>query len=436
MHAADLLVVVFLVLVNGFFAMAEMSLVSSRPGALRQLAADGRWGAPEALALTSDPTRFLATVQIGMTLVAILNGAFTGAAFGEPIEAWLKTYPAISAYAKIFAIGIVVIVVAYLTLIAGELAPKQIALKHPEIIASRLAPSLAIVVRAAAPLVWFLNLSTAFVLRIAGLKPGFDRTVTEEEIHTLIAEGERSGAIQASERQMIEGVLDLADNAVRTIMTPRPDVAWIDLEMPKEEMLEQIRTCRHAQLLVSRGSIDELAGIVRKQDLLDQALVNREIDVEKALHPPLIVPESASILRTLDLFRNTPAHTAVIVDEYGSIQGILTRTDLLEAVAGDLPKINRPAEPSVTRSDDGSLLIDATLSIADAQDLLALKELPPGDFLTLAGFMLSRLEHIPKIGEHADWATWRFRVVSMDGPRIDQILAQPIPGAKIVDEEQ
>ena len=435
MHAIDLMVVVFLVLLNGFFAMAELAIVSSRTSGLRQLAADGGWGAQEALALTVDPTRFLATVQIGMTLVAILNGAFTDAAFGDPIETWLKIYPAVSPYAKTFAIGIVVIVVAYLTLVVGELAPKQIALKYPEIIASRLAPLLTLVIRATAPLVSFLNLSTAFVLRIAGLKPGFDRTVTEEEIHTLIAEGERSGAIQTSERKMIEGILDLADNAARTIMTPRPDVAWINLDAPKEKILDQIRTCPHAQLLASRGSIDELVGIIRKQDLLDQALMQREIDVEKTLHPPLIIPESASILRTLDLFRSTPAHAGVVVDEYGSIQGILTRTDLLEAVAGDLPTINRPSEPSVMRRDDGSFLIDATLSIADAQDLFGLKELPPGDFLTLAGFMLARLEHIPKIGEHVDWVGWRFRVVSMDGHRIDRILAQPVPSAESLREK-
>jgi len=430
MHADDLLVVIFLVLLNGFFAMAELAIVSARPSGLRQLAADGRWGAQEASALAADPTHVLATVQVGMTLVAILNGAFTAAAFGDPIERWLKIYPAVSPYARTFAIGIVVIGVAYLTLIAGELAPKQIALKYPEVIACRLAPALAFVIRAATPLVRFLNLSTAFVLRLAGLKPGFDRTVTEEEIHTLIAEGERSGAIQPSERQMIEGVLDLADNAVRTIMTPRPDVAWIDLDMPKEKMLEQIRSCPHAQLLVSRGSIDELVGIIRKQDLLEQALAQRNIDVEIALHPPFIVPESASVLRTLDLFRSTPAHTAVVVDEYGSVQGILTRTDLLEAVAGDLPKINRPSEPSVIRRPDGSLLLDATLSMADVREPLGLKELPAGDFLTLAGFVLSRLEHIPKIGEHVEWTAWRFTVVSMDGRRIDQILAQPVSSAE------
>ena len=398
---------------------------------MRQLAADGQRGAPEALALILDPSRVLATVQIGMTMVAILNGAFTGAAFGDPLETWLKSFPAVSPYARTFSIGIVVMVVAYLTLIVGELAPKQIALKSPETIACRLAPSLAFVIRAAAPLVWFINLSTAFILRIAGLKPGFHRAVTEEEIHLLIAEGEKSGAIQASERQMLEGVLDLADKAVRTIMTPRPDVTWIDLDTPKEETLERIRTCPHAQLLVSRGSLDELVGIMRKQDLLDQLLGKREVDIEKALHPPVSVPESASILRTLDLFRSTPTHTAIVVDEYGSIQGILTRTDLLEAVAGDLPKINPPLEPSVTRRDDGSFLLDATLPITDTQGLLALKELPPGDFLTLAGFVLSQLAHIPKIGEHVDWGSWRLSVISMDGRRIDQILAQPLSIATV-----
>ena len=203
-----------------------------------------------------------------------------------------------------------------------------------------------------------------------GLRPGFERPVTEEEIHDLIEEGEKSGAIHAAERDMIEGVLDLADRAIRTIMTPRPDVLWIDLDDAKDATLRKLRECHHAQLLVSRDRMDEIAGVVSKQDLLDQYLGNGSLDLESAIHKPLIVHEGASILRTLDLFRKTPVHSAVIVDEYGSIQGIVTRTDLLEAVAGDLPNINAESEPKVVRRDDGAFLIDATIPISEVADLL------------------------------------------------------------------
>ena len=326
------------------------------------------------------------------------------------------------------AIGIVVVTVTYLTLVAGELVPKHVALKDPEAIAARIAPPLAFLTKAAAPLVSFLSGSTDLVVRLMGLRPGFERPVTEEEIHDLIEQGEKSGAIHATERDMIEGVLDLADRAVRTIMTPRPDILWIDLDDAKDATLRKLRECHHAQLLVSRGSIDEIAGVVSKQDLLDQYLGNGSLDLESALHKPLIVHEGASILRTLDLFRETPVHSAVIVDEYGSIQGIVTRTDLLEAVAGDLPNINTDSEPKVERRDDGAFLIDATLPISEVADLLGLHSLPHGDYLTLAGFVLSQVEHVAQADAQFIWGPWRFQIVDMDGHRIDKVLVRPVQG--------
>ena len=248
--------------------------------------------------------------------------------------------------------------------------------------------------------------------------------MTEEDIHSLVAEGARLGVIHRVEHDMIEGVLDLADSAVRTIMTPRPRIVWVDLNDSRDAVVQKISACPHAQILVCRGSIDEPVGVVRKQDLFDQCVAGRAIDVEQALHAPLIVPETTSILRTLDLFRNTPVHTALVVDEYGSIQGIATRTDLLEAVAGDLPEINAPSEPRVTKRDDGSLLVDGSVPIRDVASLLGLREPPPGDFLTLAGFLLSQFQHIPKSGEHLTWDDWRFEVVDMDGGRVDKVLIE------------
>jgi magnesium and cobalt exporter, CNNM family len=223
---------------------------------------------------------------------------------------------------------------------------------------------------------------------------------------------------------MIEGVLDLADSPVRTIMTPRPHVQWVDLDGHREQVLSGIRSCPHAQLLVCRGSIDEVIGIVRKQDLADHFLDGKSPDVERVSRPPLIVHESTTVLRTLDLFRKTPVHTAVVVDEFGALKGIVTRTDLLEAVAGDLPKIDSPARPKVTQREDGSYLIDAFVPFSDVMQLTGMGEAPSGDYVTLAGFVLSQLHELPKPGDHFVYGGWRFEVVDMEGRRIDMILVQ------------
>jgi putative hemolysin len=332
----------------------------------------------------------------------------------------------LAAYSKPLSIAVTTIGVTYAALIVGELAPKQIALNNPEAIAIRVAPPLAFVARIAAPAIWLLNGSTRFLLRLMNLRPRFERAVTEDDIHYLVAEGARLGVIHAVERDMIEGVLDLADSPVRTIMTPRPHVQWVDLNDPKEQIFSQIRTCPHAQLLVCRGSIDEVVGIVRKQDIADQVLDGQLPDLEQATRPPLIVHESTNVLRTLDLFRKTPVHTAIVVDEFGTLQGIVTRTDLLETVAGDLPKIDVPARPKVTQREDGSYLVDAFIPLPDVTRLIGISELP-GDYTTLAAFILAQLHELPKPGDHFVWAGWRFEVVDMDGRRIDMVLVQHQP---------
>src|SRR3974390_483875 len=427
MATLEVIIVLLLVLLNGFLAMSELAIVSSRRARLERLAAEGRAGARSGFRVAGDPGRVLATVQVGLTSIGILNGAFSGVTLAHRLDTWLDLFPAIAPYSKPVAIAVVVISVTYLSLVAGELAPKQIALKDPEAIAVRVARPLASFTRVASPVVWLLNTTTASILGLLGLRPGFERRVTDEDILGVIIEGEKAGLIHAAEREMIEGVLDLTDRAVRSIMTPRPEVTWINLDAPQDAILNTIKDCPYAQLLVCRGSLDKFIGVVRKQDLLNQALARTPLDLKQTLHVPLAVPERTSILRTLDLFRKTPVNTAVVVDEYGIVQGIVTRTDLLEAVAGRLPDVDVRPDGKITRKQDGSILIDAATSISDVRELLGLSEAAQKEFVTVAGLVLSKLDHVPRAGEQLSLAGWRLEISEMDGARISKILARPTP---------
>ena len=426
MATLEILVVVLLVLLNGFLAMSELAIVSSRRPRLERLAGEGRSGARFALALADDPGRFLATVQVGLTSIGILNGAFSGLTLGDRLDDWLDLYPAVAPYSKPLAVALVVMSVTYVSLVIGELAPKQIALKDPEQIAIHVARPLALFTHITAPVVWVLNVSTVSLLGLLGLRPGFERHVTDEDILGVIVEGEKSGLIHAAEREMVEDVLDLTSRTVNAIMTPKPDVVWIDLDAPPETIVQTVRACPFAQLLVCRRTMDNVIGVVRKQDLLNQALDRVPIDVSKALQAPLLIPESVSILRALDLFRRTPVNAAVIVDEYGSVQGLVTRTDLLEAVAGPLPEVDRRPEQKVIRREDGALLIDGATPVSEVAPLLGLSELPEKDAVTVAGLVLAQADHLPKMGEQFSSNGWRFEVAELDGARISKVLARPL----------
>ena len=423
MAALEVIVVAVLILLNGYLAMCELAIVSSRRSHLERLAESGHVGARAALILANDPARFLAVLQIGITTVAVLTGTFSGATLAHRLDDWLDLFPTISPYSKPVAFALIVISVTFLSLLFGELVPKQLALKNPEALAIRLARPLVAFTRIAAPLVWFLNASAGLVLRIFGVKAGFERRLTDEDIAGILIEGEKSGLIHAAEREMIEDVLDLADRPVSAIMTPRPDVIWIDIERPEAAIGKAIRECPYAQLLVCRGTLDRIAGVVRKQDLLDQTLDGRRLDIAPCLRPPLSIPERTSILRTLDVFRKNPINTAIVIDEYGTVQGIVTRTDLLEAVAGRLPDVDGRPEPKILRRDDGSFVIDAATPIADVIARLGLKELPEQHFVTVAGLVLSKLDHGPSPGTRISYDGWEFEILEIDGTRIKKLLA-------------
>jgi putative hemolysin len=403
MAALETFVVAVLILLNGYLAMCELAIVSSRRSHLERLADTGHPGARAALILANDPGRFLASLQIGITSVAVLTGTFSGATLAHRLDGWLDLFPAISPYSKPVAFVLIVVAVTFLSLLFGELVPKQVALKNPEVLAVRLARPLVAFTRIAAPLVWVLNASANRVLRVFGIRADFKRRLTDEDIANVLIEGEKFGLIHAAEREMIEDVLDLADRPVSAIMTPRPDVVWVNVDGPEAAAIKAIRECPYAQLLVCRATLDHVVGIVRKQDLLNQSLDGHSLDIMQCLQPPLAVPERTSILRTLEIFRKSPVNSAIVIDEYGIVQGIVTRTDLLEAVAGPLPDVDAKSEPKISRREDGSFLIDAATPVGDAVSRLGLKEPQDQSLVTVAGLVLSKLDHGPQPGARVSY---------------------------------
>lgn len=426
----ELLVILFLVLLNGFLAMSELAIVSSRRTRLVRMVEDNEHGAQRALRLHDSPGRFLSTVQVGITLVGILAGAYSGATLAASIQKLLVTVPAVAEFAEPLALALVVIFITYLSLIAGELVPKRIALGNAERIALLVAPPMIWISRLAAPIVWFLERSTNGLLRLFGLPTHREVTVTEEEVKSLIAEGTKAGVFHAAERDMIDGVLRLADRPVRSIMTPRLSVVWLDPADPNERLCQLIVDSGHSQFPVGKGSIEAIEGVVAARDLLDRALRGETLDLMSSVRTPPFVHDGAQVLKLLDIFRTSAVHMAIIVDEYGTFEGVVTPTDILAAIAGEFPDMGDDAEPSAVQRDDGSWLIDGMLGINEVQRILDRRDLQSeDDYHTLAGFLLWELGHLPRIGERLQWQDLTFEVVDMDGRRIDRVLisqtAQP-----------
>lgn len=423
----DLIIILLLVLLNGFFAMSEMALVSSRRARLKQFAEEGRRGARSALALVEDPGRFLSAVQIGITLIGILAGAFSGATLAQKLAAWLSTFAALAPIADTLAFFLVVLATTYLSLILGELVPKRVALADAEVVASRVARPMTLLSKLAAPAIWLLRVSSEAVLRLFGLPSEPSSTVTEDEVKALVAEGADAGVFETSERDMIEGVLRLADRPVSAVMTPRVEVVWLDLAEGLGETRKRIAGSGHSRFPVAHGEVGAVEGIVRAKDLLDRLFAGESLELADCISEPLFVHEGTSVLKMLEMFRETRAHMALIVDEYGGFEGIVTPTDILAAIAGEFPEDEAEAEPTAVRRDDGSWLIDGRADIAQVERLIERRGLgTDGDYHTLAGFVLWKLGHVPQIGEHLTWRDHRFEVVDMDGRRIDRLLVSPM----------
>jgi putative hemolysin len=431
----ELAIVVGLVLLNGFFALAEMSVVSSRRIRLQQMADAGSAGAARAVLLAENPGKFLSSVQFGITLIGIMSGAFGGATLGARLGGVLDDYTFVYPHGERVAFIVVVILITALSVIVGELVPKRIALANPEPIASRVSRPLEWVSLIGRPFVWFFERSTAVTLTLLGVRDRGSQSVTEEEVKFAIAEGTEAGVIDAVEEEMIHGVLELADRSVASIMTPRPDVYWIDLDDEAETIARDVAECPYSRIVLARdGDISHPLGVVQKKDLVEDLIRGNGIRMEAQLREPAHVPESIPAMRMLQIFRTTPLHVAFVLDEYGDFQGLVTLTDIMSAVAGELPEDHKQTPQELVKRDDGSWLVDGRASIDDVKETLSLRTETNGDFHTAAGLALERMARIPAEGEHFELDGWRVEVVDMDGNRIDKLLF--IPPEKVLKAEE
>ncbi len=424
----EILIVLLLVIANGVFAMAEIAIVSARKARLQQLANAGNAQARAALDLATSPNQFLATVQIGITLVGILAGAFGGATLAEEIAVRLEGLPLLAPYGETIGVGIVVLGITYVTLILGELVPKRLALNNAERIASAVASPMRTLSVLAGPVVRLLSVSTDLVIRLLGVRPSREPSITPEEIKVLIAQGTESGVFEASEQDMIESVLRLDERRVEAFMTPRTQIIWIDIRDSAEDIRQKVAKSQHSRFPVAKESLESVVGIVRAKDLLNQSLAGQPLDLGVLLHPPLFVPESVSALKLLELFKKTGTYIALVTDEFGGIQGMVTHNEILEDIAGYFSAPGDLSEPQATRRADGSWLVDGLLHVDELKDLLDIKKLPYeeyGHFQTVGGFVMSQVRSIPVAGQWFEWGNLRFEVVDMDGLRVDKVLVTP-----------
>jgi putative hemolysin len=426
MLMTELAIVVALILINGALAMAELAVVSSRPARLRAMADRGVRGARAAARLASDPGKFLSTVQIGITLIGVLSGAFSGATLGARLVEWLAARGFSPAMAETLGVGSVVASITYASLIVGELVPKQIALRDPERVAASVAPIMRALALVASPLVLLLDLSGRFLMRALGYGAAEEQRVSDEEIRALVAEAETAGVLEPGERAMIAGVMRLGDRPVRGVMTPRGEVDMIDLDDEPEAIRAKIIASGHSRLPAYRGKTENMHGVLQAKDLLDAYLLGEAPSPSEYVRQAPIVPDAADALDVVEMIKRSSVHVALVFDEYGHFQGIVTDADILEAIAGGFGTAEGPPEPHAVQRDDGSWLISGAMPADEMLDLLALPASEDKSYQTAAGFVLAHVGRLPEIGESFDASGWRFEIVDKDGRRIDKILARRI----------
>ncbi len=426
---AELLLVFVLILVNGVFVMSEMAIVSVRKIRLQQLANHGDNRARLALDLAQTPDRFLPTVQVGITLMAILSGARGESAISRilaPLLAKANVVP--SQYSEPIASVVAIATITYLTIVIAELVPKQIALNSPERIARMVARPIDLMAKLSLPITYALSGSTRFVVKLLGIRPSESPEVTEEEIKVMIEQGTETGMFEESEQDMVQGVLSLGDRKIGALMTPRPDITWIDIEDSIAITREKIMDSDYSRLPVCEGELDRVLGVIHVADLLSQTLRGEELNLTVSLRQPLFIPESTRGLKVLEQFKKFGTHIAMVVDEYGVIQGLVTMHDLLEEIVGDITDIYEPEEPQIIEREDGSWLLDGMLSIEQFLEQFELPEnaIDRGNYHTLGGFTIMQLGKIPVSGESFEWRHLRLEIVDMDGKRVDKVLVESV----------
>jgi putative hemolysin len=419
----EILIVLLLVAANGIFSMSEMAVVSARKTRLQQMAEEGNKGAKAAIELADSPNRFFSTVQVGITLIGIIAGAYGGATLSEKLSAVLNQVPLLLPYSGTLSFGLVVGAITFLSLVFGELIPKRLALSNPERVASALAPSMAALARAASPIVHFLSVATEYGLKVLGVKPTDEPAVTEKEIRLLIDQGTQAGTIEETEQDLLERVFRFGDRQVSSLMTPRPDILWIDLDAPEESLRQEFANSYYSRLPVCRGEIDKVLGIVQVKDLLAQLLRGKILNPEVCLRKPLFVPETAPARQVLEKFRESGMDLALVVDEFGSIQGLVTLNDMLEALVGELPTDDEQADGQIMQREDGSWLVDGSMSLEELEHRIEpLPRFQRANYRTLGGFIMAQLGHIPVVAENVHWQGFCFEVMDMDGNRVDKVL--------------
>jgi putative hemolysin len=405
--------------------MSEISVVAARKVRLQQRAEDGDERARTALALAHDPSKFLSTVQFGITLVGVLAGAYGGTTIAEKLVAPISRVPVLAPYAEGIALALVVTAITVLSLILGELVPKRIGLNNPEAIASWVARPMILLSKIGGPVVGALTAVTNFVLRVFGVKGAAEPNLTEDEIKALISQGAETGAVGATEENIVQRVFQLGDQRVAAIMTPRPDIEWIDVDASEEELREFLASHSHTQFVVCHGGLDEVLGIVRSADLLPIAFKGSRIDLRSLTREALFVPDSMPAVQLLESFRASHKHTALVMDEYGAVEGLVTVTDLLTAIVGELPADASEAQGAFVSRADGSWLVDGSAAMEDVQAHFGMDGLPEeeaGAYHTIGGFVMARLGRVPKAADAFEWAGLSFEVMDMDGRRIDKVL--------------
>jgi len=426
--ATEIAIVLLLILLNGLFAMAEIAVVSARRVRLQQMAIGGDRGAQVALQMAQSPNRFLSTVQVGITLVGIFAGAYGGARIAEPLAETLAEVSWLAPYAEGISLFIVVGAITFLSVVIGELVPKRIGLNSAERIAARVARPMQTLSVLATPVVRTLSLATEGVLNLLGIESSTEEEVSEEEIRVLVEQSARAGIIEEAEREMVESVFRLNDRPLEAMMTPRPEIVWLDVNAPEEENRRIIMEAEHSRFPVCDGSLDRVLGVVRAKDLLSDCIGGRPLDLQGAMIEPLYFPETMRTLRALEPFKQSGSHLAFVVDEYGGIDGLITLIDILEAIVGDIPTEEEIVEPPVLQREDGSWLIDGLLTLDEFEALFPVKRFPEeGVYQTMGGFVVYMIGKLPVTGDSFEWGGYRFEVVDMDGHRVDKVLLTELP---------